>query len=133
MRRNLLAVFLAFVSLLGSAASILAHHSASATYDMSKTVTLTGTVTKLEWKNPHVFYYIDVVDSTGKTVNWAIEASTPNQLYRAGWRKKDLPPGTPITLKDTSPARNGSSRASGGTVTLPDGRKIFSGSVAEEK
>ncbi len=133
MGRNLVAVFSICFILLFSAASLLAHHSASATYDVSKKLTLKGTVTKLEWKNPHVFYYIDVADSTGNIVNWAIEASTPNQLYRAGWRKADMPVGTQITLKDTSPARNGSNHASGGTVILPDGRKIFSGSVADEK
>jgi hypothetical protein len=73
-----------------------------------------------------------VADSSGKVTNWAIEASTPNQLYRAGWRKTDLPTGATVTLADTSPARNGSAKASGGKLTLPDGRRLLSGYAGNE-
>ena len=69
-----------------------------------------------------------MADASGKVTNWAIEASTPNQLYRAGWRKDDVKIGDEVTLTDTSPARNGSPKASGGTLTLASGRKVFSGS-----
>jgi len=75
-----------------------------------------------------VRYFLDVADGAGKVTNWAIEASTPNQLYRAGWRKDDVKIGDTVTLTDTSPARNGSPKASGGTLTLASGRKVFSGS-----
>lgn len=114
-------------------ASVLAHHSAAPAYDTEKKITLRGTITKLEWQNPHVFYYIDVTDSSGTVTNWAIEASTPNQLYRRGWRKDDLKIGEMVTLADSSPARNGASKAYGGTLTLESGRKIFSGSAATDQ
>jgi uncharacterized protein with WD repeat len=87
MRRNLLAGTALSLSMLLAAASVAAHHSAASAYDTGKKVTFKGTVTKLDWKNPHIFYYIDVPDESGKVTNWAIEGSTPNQLYRAGWRK----------------------------------------------
>jgi hypothetical protein len=116
-----------------STASLLAHHSAAAAYDTGKKITLKGTVTKLEWKNPHIFYYIDVADSTGTVTNWAVESSTPNQLYRAGWRKSDLNVGDMVTLKNSSPARNGSAKAYGGLLTLADGRTVFGGSAAEDR
>ena len=113
--------------------SLLSHHSAAAAYDVSKKITLHGKVTSLEWKNPHVFYYIDVANPSGVVTNWSIEGSTPNQLYRNGWRKDDLKIGDVVTVTDSSPARNGQPKAYGGTVTLADGRKIFSGSAATDR
>ena len=133
MRRNLHVVFGISFTLLFGAVSLLAHHSASAAYDTGRKITLAGTVTKLEWKNPHIFYFIDVTDSNGNVTNWAVEGSTPNQLYRAGWRKNDLNAGDKVTLKDSSPAMNGSPKAYGGKLTLPDGRTVFSGSAAEDR
>ena len=116
-----------------STISLLAHHSASTAYDTARKITLHGTVTKVEWQNPHVFYYLDVADATGAVTNWAVEASTPNQLYRRGWRKDDLKIGEEVTLADSSPARNGLSKAYGGTLTLANGRKVFSGSAATDQ
>jgi hypothetical protein len=113
--------------------SLVAHHSAAAAYDTSKKITLTGKVTNLEWKNPHVFYYLDIADASGTVTNWAIEGSTPNQLYRNGWRKDDLKIGDQVTVVNSSPARNGLPKAYGGIVTMPDGRKIFSGSAATDR
>ena len=133
MRRPPHLFFVVSFSLLFSTVSLLAHHSASAAYDTGRKVTLAGTVSKLEWKNPHIFYYIDVADSNGGVTTWAIEGSTPNQLYRAGWRKADLNVGDKVTLKDSSPARNGSAKAYGGKLTLPDGRTVFSGNAAEDR
>src|ERR1043166_1485039 len=132
MTRNLLIVLTIVASLFFAVATVSAHHSAAASYDTTKHITLKGTVTKVEWKNPHVFYFIDAPDASGKVVSWAIEASTPNQLYRAGWRKTDLPLGSTVTLANTSPARNGSAKASGGQLTLPDGRKVLSGYAGNE-
>ena len=106
MTRHLLAGVALSSSVLLGAASLLAHHSAAAAYDTDKKVTFKGTVTQLEWKNPHVFYYIDVADPSGTVTNWAIEGSTPNQLYRAGWRKSDLNVGDTVTVTNSSPARN---------------------------
>jgi hypothetical protein len=119
--------------MLVSSISLLAHHSAASAYDVDKKITLRGTVTKLEWQNPHVFYYLDVTDPGGKVTNWSIEASTPNQLYRNGWRKDDLKIGEVVTVTSSSPARNGLPKAYGGTLTLADGRKVFSGSAATDQ
>jgi DNA/RNA endonuclease YhcR with UshA esterase domain len=129
-RRN--ALMLALGVMFGTV-SLLAHHSAASAYDTAKKVTMKGTVTKVEWKNPHVFYYIDVADQSGTVANWAVEASTPNQLYRNGWRKDDLKIGDAVTVAGSSPARNGSKKAYGGTLTLADGRKVFSGSAATDQ
>jgi hypothetical protein len=133
MRRNWRWLFLIGFFLSGSGAALLAHHSAAATYDINNPITLKGKVTQLDWKNPHIFYYIDVTDSNGNVTNWAIEGPTPNSLYRAGWRKTDLKHGDTITIENASPARNGSKKAYGGTVFLPDGRKVFAGSAADER
>ena len=116
-----------------SVTSLVAHHSAAAAYDTGKKITLTGTVTRLEWKNPHIFYFIDVVDSSGTVTNWAVEGSTPNQLYRAGWRKADLNVGDTVTLRNSSPARNGTPKTYGGALTLANGRQVFSGSAADDR
>jgi hypothetical protein len=129
-RRTLFALLLGLVF---SGLTSLAHHSAAAAYDIDHKITLRGAVTQVEWKNPHVFYYIDVTETSGKVTNWAIEASTPNQLYREGWRKDDLKIGDAVTLTGSSPARNGSPKAYGGTLTLTDGRKVFSGSASSDQ
>jgi len=115
------------------AVSAVAHHSAATAYDTARKITLKGTVTKVEWQNPHVFYYLDVADGSGTVTNWAIEASTPNQLYRNGWRKDDLKIGEMVMVADSSPARNGLPKAYGGTLTLASGRKVFSGSAATDQ
>jgi hypothetical protein len=132
MRRNCYFVFAACFSLL-STASLWAHHSAAATYDVSKKMTLSGTISKVEWKNPHIFFYIDVKDEAGKLSTWAVESTAPNQLYRAGWRKNDLNIGDAVTLKESSPARDGTKKAYGGRLTLADGRTVFSGNAATDR
>jgi hypothetical protein len=133
MERNRLAGVVLSAFVICGATSLVAHHSAASAYDTEKKVTFKGTVTKLDWKNPHVFTYIDVVDESGKVTNWAIEGSTPNQLYRAGWRKTDLKPGDIVTVTDSSPARNGTAKSYGGIVTLPDGRRVLGGSAATDR
>jgi hypothetical protein len=127
-----IALVLSF-GVLVSAVPLLGHHSAASAYDTAKKITLRGTVTKLEWQNPHVFYYLDVAGQDGKVTNWSIEASTPNQLYRAGWRKDDLKIGEMVTVENSSPARSGLPKAYGGTLTLANGRKVFSGSAATDQ
>ncbi len=105
---------LAVVALM--AGKVLAHHSFTAEFDEKKPVKLTGTVTKMEWSNPHSWIYIDV-ETNGKVVNWALETGAANSLIRRGWKKGDLPAGT-ILLVDGWQARNGSATANVSSVTL---------------
>jgi hypothetical protein len=102
-----------------------AHHSFAAQYDRNKPVTLAGMVTKMEWMNPHIYFYLDVKESSGGVVNWAIEGGAPNQLYRAGWRRDSLKIGDLVVVEGWL-ARDGSKLANMGTVTMSDGKKIFS-------
>ena len=111
--------------------SLAAHHAASTKYDMNKPITLKGTVTKVEWQNPHIYYYLDVKDAAGKVTNWAVEGSTPNQLFRQGWRKDTLKSGDEITVQGFMARKEGLTHINGRNVTLPDGRKVFAGSAED--
>jgi hypothetical protein len=103
-----------------------AHHSFQAEYDRNQPITLKGVVTKVEWQNPHVYYYVDVRDAAGKVANWAIEVGAPNGLYRAGWRKDSLKPGDQVAV-EAYLAKKGGNHANGRSVTLPNGQRVFSG------
>lgn len=103
-----------------------AHHSFAAQYDATKTVTLQGTITKVEWMNPHAYFYIDVQDETGKTVNWAVEGGAPNVLYREGWKPTSLKAGDRVTIMG-SRAKNGTNLINATSFKLPDGRCVFAG------
>jgi hypothetical protein len=127
MKRSLAAATLIFTF---GVTPMLAHHSFAAEYDANKPVTLKGAITKVEWLNPHVYFYMDVKDASGKVVNWAIENGAPNSLYRNGWRKESLKAGDVVTVEG-SLAKDGSHLANAKTVTLPDGRRVFSGSASE--
>ncbi|HEY3045358.1 MAG TPA: DUF6152 family protein [Vicinamibacterales bacterium] len=109
-----------------TAVPITAHHSFEAEYDRTQKVTLKGKVTKVEWQNPHVYYYVDVADPAGAVVNWAIEVGAPNGLYRAGWRKDSLKIGDQVTVEGFR-AKAGGPHINGSSVVLPDGKKVFSG------
>jgi hypothetical protein len=126
MRIKLLALAAGAVLLL-TAASALAHHSFTAEYDAKKPVTLTGTVTKVEWMNPHIFFYVDVKDSEGKVTNWRGEGGNLSGLMRRGWRKDSLKVGDTVTIEG-SLAKNGQPLVNARTVTLADGKKLFAGS-----
>jgi hypothetical protein len=107
---------------------LAAHHSFSAMYDSNKSITLTGKVTKLEWGNPHIYYYIDVTDATGRITNYAIEGGTPNSLQRNGWKRDSLKVGDTVTVQGFM-ARDGSNHVNGRNVTLPGGQRVFTGSA----
>ena len=106
---------------------LFAHHSTGTVYDVSREVSLVGTVTKVEWQNPHIHIYVDVKDDNGTIVNYAVEGGTPNSLYRRGWRKDVLQTGDLVTIEGAAPSRNGSPRVHLGSITTADGRQLFSG------
>jgi hypothetical protein len=122
--------FAALLSLIVAALPVLAHHAFDAEYDRSKPFTLTGTVTKVEWTNPHARFYVDVKDTNGGVTNWDFELGPPNSLMRRGWSRNSLKHGDSVTvtgfLSKLSPT-NGNAT----TVTLSDGRKVFAGSSAD--
>ena len=105
-------------------APMWAHHAFAAEFDAEKPVKLRGTVTKMEWINPHAWIHIDVKNPDGNVVNWMVECGTPNTLFRRGLNKNSIMAGTEI-LVDGYQAKDGSNRANGRDVTFPDGRKVF--------
>jgi hypothetical protein len=113
-----------------SAAPLRAHHSFAAEYDAKKPTTLTGTVTKVEWTNPHVRFYIDVKDQAGMVTNWEFTMGAVNGLLRRGWAMNLLKPGDAVTV-DGYLARDGSHLANARIVTLSDGRKMSGGTAAD--
>jgi len=129
MRRLLLAVTGLGFGLLMVVAPAVAHHSFAAEYDRSKPIKFTGKVTKVEWMNPHIYFYVDVKDdASGKVTNWACEGAAPNGLYRNGWRKESLKAGDTVSVEGWR-AKDGSNLMNAGNVLLPDGRKVFAGSA----
>jgi hypothetical protein len=105
---------------------LYSHHAFSGEFDAAKPVTLEGVVTRIDWENPHVFFYVDVAAPDGTLVNWKCETRGPNGLERQGWKRDSLKPGDKVVVQG-SMARNGSHTADGRQVTLADGRKILSG------
>ena len=123
-----LAVIVAGLGLLLSAGPALAHHAFAAEYDAKKPIKLTGTVTKLEWLNPHTWFYIDVKDDNGKVTNWGFEMGSPNILLRAGWTRNSMNPGDVVTVEG-SRAKDGSNNANVKVVTLAStGQRLFGAS-----
>jgi hypothetical protein len=114
-------------SLAVGAVSVSAHHAFAAEFDANKPVTFKGTVTKMEWLNPHVWLHMEVKKSDGKVENWAFEAGTPSVLFRRGFTRKSLLPGT-VVVVDGYQAKDGSRRANGRDITFEDGSKLFMGS-----
>jgi hypothetical protein len=125
MKRALACLFLA-AALVVTGGAVVAHHSFAAQYDRNKPVTLTGAVTRIEWMNPHVYFYMDVREASGTTVNWAIEGGAPNTLYRAGWRRDSLKIGDQLTVEGFL-AHDGTRLANMRTATLADGRQVLGG------
>ena len=104
-----------------------AHHSFAAEYDGNKPITLSGTLMKMLWSNPHAWIYVDVKSADGKVASWAFETGGANALYRRGWKKTDLPVGVVVTI-DGYLARDGSRAVNATNIKLPDGRQLFAGS-----
>src|ERR1700722_7975024 len=115
------------VVLFVAAMPMFAHHSFAAEYDSNQPITLKGTLTKTEWTNPHGWIYIDVKADDGKVTNWAIELGSPNCLLPRGLRRTDFPSGTEVTVKG-SRSKSGSPTVNASSVTLPDGRNLYTGS-----
>ena len=107
-----------------------AHHSFAAEFDRNLPVTVTGTVTKVEWMNPHARFYIDAKDEAGKTVNWDFELASLNGLMRRGWSRNSMKIGDLVTVTG-SRAKNNPLVGNASTVTLADGKKLFAGSSSE--
>ena len=114
-----------------AAIPVSAHHSFAAEFDSSLPVNITGTVTKLEWANPHARVYVDVKDETGKVINWDFELGSPNGLMRRGWTRNSLKFGDVVTVVGTR-AKNAPHVGNARTFTLADGKKVFAGSSQDE-
>src|SRR5258705_13458234 len=116
----------AAVALLFAAIPIPAHHAFAAEYDENKRVTISGTVTRFEWTNPHAWMYVAGKDESHKVTSWSFEMGSPNGLLHRGWRRLELKKGDKVTV-DGYRAKDGRNVANARTVTLPDGRKLFGG------
>ena len=125
-----LAIFAAGIAVMLAGVPMVAHHSFAAEFDSAKTIKLTGVVTKIEWMNPHAYFYIDVTDPAGKVANWGLEMGSPNGLMRQGWTRNSLKVGDMISVEGYM-AKDGSKLANARTVKLSDGRKVFAGSTTD--
>lgn len=126
MRRKLTAVFIG-VAALGAGTHAAAHHSFAAEFDANAPIELTGSVTKVEWANPHTFFYIDVENAKGEYENWALELGSPNGLMRRGWTRDTLKLGDVVTVTG-SRAKDGSFKGNARAVVLSTGQRLFAGS-----
>ena len=125
MKRDLLIIFAVVLDLTLMASTLNAHHSFAAQYDVNDPITIEGTVTKVEWMSPHVYFYLDV-ETDGRIVNYGVENGAPNRLYRQGWQPDTLKAGDTVIVEG-SQARDGSPLVNASTVTM-NGRRVFAGS-----
>jgi hypothetical protein len=131
MNRSLTGFSLILVLALGLFSTpLLAHHAFSAEFDRNKPVKLEGTVKRVEWMNPHIWFYVDVKDAAGKVTTWGFSGGPPGQLARRGITKEALKPGDHVKVEGFQ-AKNGTNNASGGNVTFADGKAVFAGSAED--
>jgi hypothetical protein len=128
--RTILATFAAGLALLVSAVPALAHHAFAAEYDKDKPVKVKGVVTKVEWTNPHIWFFVDVKDENGKVTNWGFSGGPPGMLQRRGITKEVLKPGDMVVVEGFQ-AKDASNNASGNSVTFENGKKVFAGSAED--
>jgi hypothetical protein len=127
------AVVVIVAGLLVAARPIAAHHAVAAEFDANKPIKLTGAVTKVDWRNPHTWFFIDVKDDTGKVTNWALEMGSPNGLLRLGWTRNSMKIGDVVTVEG-SRARDGSNIANAQAVVMAStGQKLFAGSSQSQQ
>ena len=127
MRNMKFAVVAAGALMLLASVPAIAHHSFAAEFDATKPLKLTGTVTKIEWMNPHAYFYIDVKEADGKVTNWGMEMGSPNGLMRQGWSRNSMKIGDTVTVAGWR-AKDGSLKGNARSVTLSGGQKLFAGS-----
>ena len=125
--RTKLAVAAAGLGLLLASVPAIAHHSFAAEFDAAKPIKLTGSVTKVEWMNPHTYFYIDVKDEKGAVTNWGLEMGSPNGLMRQGWTRNSMKIGDVVTVEGSA-AKDGSNIGNARSVTLAGGQRLFAGS-----
>ena len=123
MRRIVIPALLALAAL-ASGIPLLAHHSFAAEFDDQKPIKMTGVITKVEWQNPHIWFYLDVKNPDGTTTNWGFAGGAPGQLMRRGITKDQLKIGETVVVEGFR-SKDGSNNASGGRLTFPDGRNVL--------
>jgi hypothetical protein len=131
MGKKVMMIAASIVVLIAAAVTISAHHSFSAEFDGSKQITLEGTVHKMEFVNPHSWLYIDAKMPDGKIERWGVEGGSPNVMFRLGWSRETLPPGTRVRVSG-SPAKDGAKRLNG-RIELLDGKKLDLGGTKQEE
>lgn len=125
--RSTLGIALAAAGLLAAALPLAAHHSFAAEFDANKAVSLQGTVTKLDWMNPHIWVYLDVKDDSGTVAHWQCEGGPPNTLTRNGWSKDSLKVGDEATIQGFR-SKDGTNTCNARSIKLPNGKSVFAGS-----